>query len=50
MTKKEELDLRKKLDKEIPEGFYSIEGGEATIITILLEWMDHKEYEKVFKY
>ena len=29
---------------------YSIEGGEATIITILLEWMDHKEYEKVFKY
>ena len=29
---------------------YSIEGGEIVLITILLEWMDHKEYEKVFKY
>jgi len=29
---------------------YSIEGGEAIIITIILDWMDHKTYEKKFKY
>ncbi len=29
---------------------YSIKGGEAVIITIILEWMDHKTYEKRFKY
>ena len=29
---------------------YSIEGGEAVIITIILEWMDHKTYDKKFKY
>ncbi len=29
---------------------YSIKGGEAIIITIVLEWMDHKTYEKRFKY
>ena len=29
---------------------YSIKGGEAIIITIVLEWMNHKEYEKRFKY
>ena len=29
---------------------YSIRGGEAVIITIVLEWMDHKEYERRFKY
>lgn len=29
---------------------YSIKGGEAVILTIVLEWMDHKEYEKRFKY
>jgi Txe/YoeB family toxin of Txe-Axe toxin-antitoxin module len=29
---------------------YSIEGGEPIIITIVLEWMDHKEYERRFKY
>jgi mRNA-degrading endonuclease RelE of RelBE toxin-antitoxin system len=29
---------------------YSIDGGKAIIITIILEWMDHKEYERRFKY
>ena len=29
---------------------YSIRGGEAIIITIILDWMDHKEYERKFKY
>jgi Txe/YoeB family toxin of Txe-Axe toxin-antitoxin module len=29
---------------------YSIRGGEAVIITIILEWMDHKEYERRFSY
>ena len=29
---------------------YSIEGGEIVIITIILEWMDHKEYERRFNY
>ncbi|MBT3404601.1 hypothetical protein HN832_03315 [archaeon] len=29
---------------------YSIRGGEVTIITIILDWMDHKTYEKKFKY
>ena len=33
MTKEEELDLRKKLDKEISEGFYSIEGGGMVVTT-----------------
>jgi hypothetical protein len=29
---------------------YSIKGGEVIIITIVLEWMDHKEYERRFRY
>jgi len=29
---------------------YSIKGGEIVIITIILEWIDHKEYERRFKY
>jgi hypothetical protein len=29
---------------------YSIKGGEVIILTIILEWMDHKEYERRFKY
>ena len=29
---------------------YSIEGGKAVIVTIILEWVDHKEYERRFKY
>lgn len=29
---------------------YSIEGGELIILTIILEWLDHKTYERKFKY
>ncbi len=29
---------------------YSVRGGKIVIITIILEWMDHKEYEKIFHY
>jgi mRNA-degrading endonuclease RelE of RelBE toxin-antitoxin system len=29
---------------------YSIKGGEVIIITIVLEWLDHKEYERRFRY
>jgi Txe/YoeB family toxin of Txe-Axe toxin-antitoxin module len=29
---------------------YSIEGGELRIITIVLEWLDHKNYERRFNY
>jgi len=29
---------------------YSIEGGELVILTIILEWLDHKEYERRFHY
>ena len=29
---------------------YSIRGGTAVIITIILDWMDHKEYERKFGY
>ncbi len=29
---------------------YTIETDEIRIISIILEWMDHKEYEKRFKY
>jgi Txe/YoeB family toxin of Txe-Axe toxin-antitoxin module len=37
----------------LPEAWrliYSIKGGNVVIITIILEWMDHKEYERRFKY
>ena len=29
---------------------YSIKGGEILIITIILEWLDHKDYERRFGY
>lgn len=29
---------------------YSIQGGEVIILTIVLEWMDHKEYDRRFGY
>jgi len=38
---------------DLPKGWrlmYSISANEVQIITILLEWLDHKEYEKRFKY
>ena len=29
---------------------YSIEGKDVKIISIILEWLDHKNYERRFKY
>ena len=29
---------------------YSIKNGQITILSIILEWMNHKDYEKRFKY
>ena len=38
---------------DLPEGWrliYSIIGSEVKIISLLLEWFDHKEYERRFSY
>ncbi len=29
---------------------YTVKNEEATIISIVIEWLDHKEYERRFKY
>jgi len=29
---------------------YSIKGGKVIVISVLLDWMSHKEYERKFKY
>ena len=29
---------------------YSIRGGKAIVISLILEWMNHKEYERRFNY
>ncbi len=29
---------------------YSIEADEVVVVSIVLEWMDHKSYERKFKY
>jgi mRNA-degrading endonuclease RelE of RelBE toxin-antitoxin system len=29
---------------------YYIEGGKVVVLTIILDWMSHKEYERLFKY
>jgi hypothetical protein len=38
---------------DMPKGWrllYSVAKGEVCIISILLEWLTHKEYERRFKY
>ncbi|MEK6886572.1 MAG: hypothetical protein AABW88_01950 [Nanoarchaeota archaeon] len=38
---------------DLPKGWrllYSVANNEVNIISIILEWFDHKEYEKRFKY
>jgi|SRR3989344_3555510 len=38
---------------DLPKGWrliYSVADGEVCIISIILEWMNHKEYERRFKY
>ena len=37
----------------LPNGWrliYTIEADEVTVINIILEWFDHKEYERRFRY
>ena len=29
---------------------YSIQGGKAVVISLILEWLTHKEYERKFNY
>ncbi|MCD4771606.1 hypothetical protein K8R30_04310 [archaeon] len=29
---------------------YSIQGGKAVVVVIILDWVNHKTYEKKFKY
>ncbi|MBN1275202.1 hypothetical protein JXA12_02830 [Candidatus Woesearchaeota archaeon] len=50
-TEKYETDNLWKYD--LPKGWrliYTIANGEVLIISIILEWMTHKDYEKRFKY
>lgn len=38
---------------DLPKGWriiYSITGGEAQVISLILEWFDHKNYERRFNY
>jgi len=38
---------------DLPKGWrllYSVANGEILIVSITIEWMDHKEYEGRFKY
>ena len=38
---------------DLPKGWrliYSVVNGEVQILSIILEWMSHKDYEKRFKY
>jgi len=38
---------------DLPKGWrliYSVVKGEVQILSIILEWMSHKDYEKRFKY
>lgn len=49
--KKYEIDNLRKYD--LPKGWrllYTIRGNELEIISILIEWLDHKNYERRFKY
>ena len=38
---------------DLPKGWrliYSVANGEVLIVSIIIEWMDHKQYERRFKY
>ena len=38
---------------DLPKGWrliYSVVNGEVQILSVILEWMSHKDYEKRFKY
>ena len=49
--KKYRIDNLRKYD--LPDGWrliYTIRGNELEIISVLIEWFDHKNYEKRFRY
>ena len=38
---------------DLPNGWrlvYTLKGNEVMIVSVILEWMDHKNYERRFKY
>ena len=38
---------------DLPRGWrliYSVANGQICVLSIILEWMDHKDYERRFKY
>ena len=38
---------------DLPKGWrllYSVSNNEVNVLSIILEWMDHKEYERRFRY
>ena len=38
---------------DLPKGWrliYSIVNDEIVVVSLILEWFDHKEYERKFKY
>ena len=38
---------------DLPKGWrllYSVSNNEVSVLSIILEWMDHKEYERRFRY
>ena len=50
-VKKFDIDNLRKYD--LPDGwrlFYTLRGNEVEILSVVLEWLSHKEYEKKFKY
>ena len=37
----------------LPKGWrliYSVKGSDVVVLSIIIEWLDHKEYERRFKY
>lgn len=49
--KKYKIDNLRKYD--LPDGWrliYTIRGNQIEIISVLIEWFDHKNYERKFKY
>ena len=38
---------------DLPKGWrmlYTVDGTSVNIVSIIIEWMDHKNYERLFKY
>lgn len=37
-------------DEKIKGAFYKLERGDHIVVSLILEWFDHNEYERRFKY